>query len=132
MAQDHQAGKLGKAQVGGVDLHISQWQCNSETREFDSTNTGTDGYETAGHGTSKMSGTMRAVWDANTAAGLPPLIDRETILTNVRLYIGDPANSVFHLLPIVLVLSVNSTSEVHGAVSWEVSWRSSGPFTPAQ
>lgn len=132
MATFH-SGSLGKAQFNGTDLHVTGWTCSFDDPILDTTNTGTNRYDTGIYSVSKASGQITADWDSDTASGgtLPPKIQRFASLTNVRLYIGDPANNKYHDFPSVLVSQNAHTSEVKGKVSYTLQWQSNGTFTVA-
>ena len=133
MATFH-SGSLGKAKFDTAELHVTSWTCSFDDPPLDTTNTGTNRYETGIYSVSKASGQITADWDSDpvsSPATIPPKIGRFAVLTNVELYIGDPANGKKHVFPSVLVTQTAHTSEVKGKVSYTVQWQSNGTFTVA-
>lgn len=124
------SGKLGRAQFNGVNLRITHWEVDPRADELDFANS-----EAGGFG-EWLGGVKDCDWRVdfdyyvtNPSAPIFTAVNPGELVTNLILYIGDPADAVNWTFPVAFVGSGHCESTVRGKVSGSLRGRSTGTFT---
>ena len=123
------SGKIGKAQVNGTDLDITEWSFDPQADELDAGHTGGAGFANYEAGLKRATFQISANWDADAhPTSSPPALIPGTKLTNVHLYLGDPADDNKVVMASALITGLPISSSVGELVTWQYNGRSNGAY----
>ena len=123
-----QAGCKGRVQVDGLDVHVSDWNFNSETDFEDATDTVDDFFEDDIATFNRGTGAFNLFWNSDNMPTLsPPNLNSGVKVVNLFLFLGDTSDKVD--MPLANILNVGITSEVKGLVKFSCAFKAAGTFT---
>ena len=123
-------GKIGRADVGATTLEITGWSFEPTVEELDSTHTGSAGYGKVEDGVKRATLQISANWDADAhPTADPPNLVVGTKVSNIKLFLGDPADSNYVDIPSAMVTSKPVSSDTGSLVTWQCNLRVDGTWT---
>lgn len=126
----HQISAKGaRISANSTILNFAKWDVDDSADKIDTTNfeSGGQGQGTVGIETCRHNG--GGLWDAaRNSYDSPPAIFPQETFPNMLYYLNAVAN-VFWNFPLALLLSTKNSAEVRGAVMFDWSGESNGPFS---